>query len=86
MYNGLLFYDDDDDELKSLEGGKYRVPSVRGKGGGRQPNPNPPPRPNTEGMSAAEAKNALDRWEKDWRSTKDKARCALAHQVNQGEG
>jgi len=66
LYNGLLFYDDDDDELNSLEGGKYRVPSVRGKGGGRQPNPNPPPRPNTEGMSAAEAKNALDRWEKDW--------------------
>ncbi len=86
LYNGLLFYDDDDDELNSLEGGKYRVPSVRGKGGGRQPNPNPPPRPNTEGMSAAEAKNALDRWEKDWRSTKDKARRALAHQVNQGEG
>ena len=87
LYNGLLFYDDDDDdELNSLEGGKYRVPSVRGKGGGRQPNPNRPPRPNTDGMSADEAKNALDRWEKDWRSTKDKARRALAHQVNQGEG
>ena len=86
VYNGLLFYDDDDDDLDSLEGGKYRVPSVRGKGGGRPPNPNRPPRPNTDGMSADKEKMALDRWDKDWRSMKDKARRALAHQVNQGEG
>jgi len=86
LYNGLLFYDDNDDDLNWLEGGKYHVPSVRGKGGGRQPNPNRPPRPNTDGMSADEAKNALDHWEKDCRSTKDKARRALAHQVSQGEG
>ena len=25
LYNGLLFYDDDDANLDSLEGGKYRV-------------------------------------------------------------
>ena len=44
LYSGLLFYDDNDGDLNLLEGGKYRVPSVHGKGGGRQPNPNRPPK------------------------------------------
>ena len=86
LYNGMLYHDDDDGDLDSLEGGKYRVPSVRGKRGGRKANPNRPPRPNTDGMSAEEAKEALDHWDKDWRRTKDRARRALAHQVNKGEG
>ena len=43
-YVGEL-YDDDESDDDSLEGGKYRVPSARGKGAGRKPHPDRPPKP-----------------------------------------
>jgi hypothetical protein len=49
-YKGEL-YDDDESDDDSLEGGKYWVPSARGKGAGRKPHPDCPPKPNTNGMT-----------------------------------
>ncbi len=57
-YVGKL-YDDDESDDDSLEGGKYRVPSARGKGAGRKPHPDCPPKPNTNGMTEAEAFNYI---------------------------
>jgi hypothetical protein len=61
-YKGEL-YDDDESDDDSLEGGKYRVPSARGKGAGRKPHPDRPPKPNTDGMTEAEAVNSIKHWE-----------------------
>jgi hypothetical protein len=52
----------------------YRVDWVKGKGAGRKSIKGRPPKPNTTLMSAAEAKDALDRWEKDWKRDSDKLR------------
>ena len=41
-YKGDL-YDDDESDDDSLMGGKYRVPSARGKGAGQKPHPDHPP-------------------------------------------
>ena len=72
-YVGELFDDDESDD-DSLQGGKYRVPSARGKGAGRKPHPDRPPKPNTDGMTEAEAFNCIKNWESEWKRTKDKAR------------
>ena len=61
-YKGEL-YDDDESDDDSLKGGKYRVPSARGKGAGRKPHPDRPPKPNTYGMTEAEASNSIKSWE-----------------------
>jgi hypothetical protein len=84
-YKGDL-YDDDESDDDSLVGGKYRVPSARGKGAGRKPHPNRPPKPNTDGMTEAEAFNIIKSWESEWKRTKDKARRSAANVANTGEG
>jgi hypothetical protein len=61
-YKGKL-YDDDESDDDSLKGGKYRVPSARGKGAGRKPHPDCPPKQNTYGMTEAEASNSIKSWE-----------------------
>ena len=52
----------------------YHVDWVKGKGAGRKSIKGRPPKPNTTLMLAAEAKDALDRWEKDWKRDRDKLR------------
>jgi hypothetical protein len=52
----------------------YCVNWVKGKGAGQKSIKGRPPKPNTTLMSAAEAKDALDRWEKDWKRDRDKLR------------
>ena len=84
-YVGEL-YDDDASDDDSLEGGKYRVPSARGKGAGRKPHPDRPPKPNTNGMTEAEAFNHIKNWEMEWKRTKDKARRVASNAANKGEG
>jgi hypothetical protein len=50
----------------------YRVDWVKGKGAGQKSIKGRPPKPNTTLMLAAEAKDALDPWEKDWKRDRDK--------------
>jgi hypothetical protein len=50
----------------------YRVDWVKGKGAGRKSIKGRPPKPDTTRMSAAEAKDTIDRWEKDWKRDRDK--------------
>jgi hypothetical protein len=50
----------------------YRVNWVKGKGAGQKSIKGWPPKPNTTLMLAAEAKDALDLWEKDWKRDRDK--------------
>ena len=52
----------------------YPVDWVKGKGAGQKSIKGRPPKPDTTLMSAAEAKDALDRWEKDWKRDRDKLR------------
>ena len=52
----------------------YRVDWVKGKGAGQKSIKGRPPKPDTTLMSAAEAKDALDCWEKDWKRDRDKLR------------
>jgi hypothetical protein len=52
----------------------YRVDWVKGKGAGQKSIQGWPPKLNTTLMSAAEAKDALDRWGKDWKRDRDKLR------------
>ena len=52
----------------------YCVDWVKRKGAGRKSIKGRPPKPDTTLMSAAEAKDALDRWEKDWKRDRDKLR------------
>jgi hypothetical protein len=52
----------------------YRVDWVKGKGAGRKTIKGRSPKPDTTLMSAAEAKDALDHWEKDWKRDTDKLR------------
>ncbi len=52
----------------------YRVDWVKGKGAGRKSIKGRLPKPDTTLMSAAEAKDALDSWEKDWKRDRDKFR------------
>ena len=58
---------EDDEPLVS-----YWVDWVKGKGAGQRSIKGRPPKPDTTLMSAAEAKNALDHWEKDWKRDTDK--------------
>ncbi len=67
-------------------GGKYQLPSDRGKGAGRKPHPNCPPKPYTDGMTEAKAFNIIKVWELEWKRTKDKARQSAANAANTGEG
>jgi hypothetical protein len=52
----------------------YRVDWVKGKGAGQKSIKGRPPKPDTTLMSSAEAKDAIDRWEKDWKRDRDKLR------------
>ena len=52
----------------------YHVDWVKGKGAGRKSIQGRPPKPDTTLMLAADAKAALDRWEKDWKRDWDKLR------------
>ena len=52
----------------------YCVNWVKGKGAGQKSIKGGPPKPDTTLMLAAEAKDALDRWEKDWKRDRDKLR------------
>ncbi len=49
--------------------------SRKGKASGRRAHKGRPPPPATKGMSEEEAKEAIDKWRKDWKSQRDKNRC-----------
>ena len=48
--------------------------SRKGKASGRRAHKGRPPPPATKGMSEEEAKEAIDKWRKDWKSQRDKNR------------
>ncbi len=52
----------------------YCVDWVKGKGAGRKSIKGRPPKPGTTLMSADDAKDAIDRWKKDWKRDRDKLR------------
>jgi hypothetical protein len=52
----------------------YCVDWVKRKGVGRKSIKGRPPKPDTTLMSADEAKDAIDQWEKDWKRDRDKLR------------
>jgi hypothetical protein len=49
----------------------YCVDWVKGKGAGRKSIKGRPPKPDTTLMSADNAKDAIDQWEKDWKRDRD---------------
>jgi hypothetical protein len=50
----------------------YHVDWVKGKGAGQKSIKGRPPKPDTTLMTADEAKDVIDRWEKDWKRDRDK--------------
>ena len=65
LVDSLLFEDD----KPSVS---YCVDWVKGKGAGQKSIKGRPPKPDTTLMSADDAKDAIDRWEKDWKRDRDK--------------